>query len=236
MIGILAGLTLGLAGSLHCVGMCGPIALALPGKRKLSWPVAGVKMSYQAGRVVSYTALGLIAGYGGEAIVDAGFAQSLSIVAGILMIGTAIIQLVLHKNIVPQRLIDAVLGPLHGLFSKALKGGDNALAHFGIGLVNGLLPCGLVLSALMGAIGTGSALEGALFMTLFGLGTVPLMSAVAILGTNLSCKLRNQLRFATPVIAVIIGIAFILRGMSLDIPFLSPAIEHGKSGCCEIQH
>jgi uncharacterized protein len=232
MIGVVAGLTLGLAGSLHCVGMCGPIALALPGKRKLSWSTAGVKMSYQAGRVASYSALGILAGYGGETIVNAGFSQPLSIVAGILMILTALIQLVLHKNIIPHSVTERVLGPLHTLFSRALKGGDSARAHFGIGLVNGLLPCGLVMSALMGAIGTGSASEGAAFMALFGLGTVPLMSAVAILGTSLSCKLRNQLRYATPAIAILIGVAFILRGMSLDIPYLSPVFEKGKSSCC----
>jgi sulfite exporter TauE/SafE len=232
MIGPLAGLTLGLAGSLHCVGMCGPIALALPGKRKLSWNAAGTKMWYQAGRVTSYTMLGALAGYGGEAVVSAGFAQSLSIVSGILMILTAIVQLVLHKNIIPATITDRVLGPLHRLFSRALRGGDSAIGHYGIGLVNGLLPCGLVMSALMGAIGTGSATEGALFMSLFGLGTVPLMSAVAILGVSLSCKLRNKLRYATPAVAIIIGIVFIFRGMSLNIPYLSPAIVKGKPACC----
>lgn len=232
MIGILAGFTLGLAGSLHCVGMCGPIALSLPGKRKISWNTSAIKLCYQAGRVTSYTVLGVLAGYGGEAVVDAGFAQSLSIVSGSLMILTAIVQLVLHRNLLPSAITDRLLRPLHNLFKGAMRGGDGPIGHYGIGLINGLLPCGLVMSALMGAVGTGDPTEGALFMFLFGLGTVPLMTAITLLGASLSCKLRNQLRYATPTVAVIIGIIFIFRGMSLNIPYLSPTITKEKPACC----
>jgi uncharacterized protein len=232
MVGVLAGLALGLAGSLHCAGMCGPIALALPGKRAISWSVAGEKLAYQFGRVSTYTTLGALAGVGGQVAVDAGFSQTLSIASGVLMILTAIIQLALHKNIIPIAVTDRLLGPLHRHFSLLIGKGGGAAAHYGIGLVNGLLPCGLVVSALMGAIGTGSVTEGAAFMALFGLGTVPLMSAVAILGASLSCAMRHKLRYATPAIAVIIGVVFVLRGMSLGIPYVSPVIEHGKPACC----
>lgn len=232
MVALFAGLTLGLAGSLHCVGMCGPIALALPGERRISWHMAGQKLVYQLGRVSSYTALGLLAGLGGSAVVDAGFSQTLSIVAGILMIFTAIVQLVLHRNLVPSTVTDRVLGPLHRYFSGLLKGNGGVASHYGIGLVNGLLPCGLVMSALMGAVGTGSAFEGAGFMALFGVGTMPLMSAVAILGARLSCEMRHRLRLATPAIAIVIGVVFILRGLSIGIPYVSPVIEKGKPSCC----
>lgn len=232
MIALLAGLTLGLAGSLHCVGMCGPIALALPSERKISWHMAGEKLVYQLGRVSSYTVLGVLAGLSGGAMVDAGFSQALSVIAGALMILTAIVQLVLHKELVPAGVTNSLLGPLHRYFRSLLKGSGGVAAHYGIGLVNGLLPCGLVVSALMGAIGTGSVVDGAAFMALFGIGTMPLMSAVAILGARLSCQMRHRLRLATPAIAVVIGAVFILRGLSLGIPLVSPVIEENKAACC----
>lgn len=224
---------MGLAGSLHCVGMCGPIAIALPGKRKLSWSMGGQKLIYQLGRVTSYTMLGIVAGLAGSTIVEAGFSQHLSVLAGSVMVVMAILHLVLHKELIHSKVlgrVGAVMERKIGAKLASRKGG--AQAHYLIGILNGLLPCGLVLSALVGSIGTGGLVEGALFMTMFGLGTVPLMSAVAVLGGVISCQVRNKLRTAVPVIAIMIGVVFVLRGLSLGIPYVSPDLSGTKPACC----
>jgi uncharacterized protein len=233
MIEAVAGLALGLAGSLHCVGMCGPIAIALPGKRKLSWSMGGQKLVYQLGRVTSYTLLGVVAGLAGSTIVEAGFSQHLSVIAGTLMVVMAVVHLGLHKELIHSKLLAKVSSAMESKIGAKLasrKGGTQA--HYLIGVLNGLLPCGLVLSALVGSIGTGDVLEGSLFMMMFGLGTVPLMSAVAILGGVISCQLRHKLRTAVPVIAIMIGVVFVLRGLSLGIPYVSPVLHGPKPACC----
>jgi uncharacterized protein len=240
MIEPVAGLMLGLAGSLHCIGMCGPIAIALPGKktkRSITWSMTRDKLLYQFGRVTTYSMLGVVAGLSGSALVDAGFSQQLSIAAGVLMILTAITQLMLHAPILPEKItrkfstmIERAMGRRLSSDRKYARGG--AAAHYAIGIFNGLLPCGLVVSALIGSIGTGDVLQGSLFMAMFGLGTVPLMSVVALLGGVISCQLRHKLRAITPVIAIVIGAAFILRGLSLDIPYVSPVLSAQHPSCC----
>lgn len=240
MIAPIAGLMLGLAGSLHCIGMCGPIAIALPGqkaKRMITWTMTRDKLLYQFGRVTTYTMLGVLAGLSGSALVDAGFSQQLSIAAGILMVFTAVTQLILHAPILPRSLhrkfsslIERAIGARLSSDRRFARGG--ATAHYAIGIFNGLLPCGLVVSALIGSIGTGEVLEGSLFMAMFGLGTVPLMSVVAMLGGVISCQLRHKLRSITPAIAILIGTVFILRGLSLDIPFVSPVLGGQQPSCC----
>jgi sulfite exporter TauE/SafE len=241
MIEPLAGLMLGLAGSLHCIGMCGPIAIALPGqkaKRTITWSMSRDKLLYQFGRVTTYSALGVVAGLSGSALVDAGFSQQLSVAAGVLMIVTAVTQLVWHTPLVPAKMTGKLSNVVERAIGRRLSSDRNTFAkggtgaHYLIGIFNGLLPCGLVVSALIGSIGTGDVLQGSMFMAMFGLGTVPLMSVVAILGGVISCQLRHKLRSVTPVIAIVIGVAFILRGLSLDIPFVSPVLGGPTPSCC----
>ncbi len=95
-------------------------------------------------------------------------------------------------------------------------------ALFLIGFFNGFLPCGLVYMALLGSVSTGSAVDGALYMIVFGLGTVPLMTAAIYLGNFFKVSVRNRIQRAIPIFVVIIGILFILRGMGLGIPYISP--------------
>ena len=95
-------------------------------------------------------------------------------------------------------------------------------ALFLIGFFNGFLPCGLVYMALLGSVSTGNAIEGAGYMVLFGLGTVPLMTAAIYLGNFLKVSVRKRIQRAIPIFVVIIGILFILRGMGLGIPYVSP--------------
>ena len=88
---------------------------------------------------------------------------------------------------------------------------------FLIGFFNGFLPCGLVYMALIGSISTGNAIEGALYMMLFGLGTVPLMSSAIFFGNFISINARKTIQKVIPVFVVFIGILFILRGLGKKI-------------------
>ena len=104
------------------------------------------------------------------------------------------------------------------------------------GLLNGLLPCGLVYAALAGAAATGGPLGGALFMAAFGLGTIPAMLAVSLAGRLITAPWRARFQRAVPVAMAVLAVLFIVRGLSLGIPYLSPdlspeAVAGGRS-CC----
>jgi len=224
MLELLGGFALGLAGSLHCAGMCGPIAIALPNNRS-SWPRhITEKMTYQFGRVITYTTLGAIVGLGGSAISLFGYGQLLSILSGAMMIAVLLLQLLWRRELIAGRQIERIVAPLKHRLSKLLAK-HGTLAHLGIGLLNGLLPCGLVTAALVGAVGFGSLSSSAVFMFGFGLGTMPVMSAIAIGSGRLSCITKQRLRFASPAIGFIVAVLFLLRGMALGIPHVSPVVK-----------
>jgi len=228
MLELLAGLALGLGGSLHCAGMCGPIAIALPagsapnGSQPGWLRHAGPKMVYQLGRVVTYTSLGAIVGLGGNAISLTGYSRSLSIASGIAMIIALAAQLLWNRELISGKIIGKAIAPIKRGLSTLLSS-HGTMTHFGIGLLNGLLPCGLVTAALLGSLGSGKALTGAIFMFGFGFGTVPLMSAIAIGGSRISCQIKQRLRYAAPAIGLVLATLFLLRGMALGIPHISPA-------------
>jgi sulfite exporter TauE/SafE len=91
--------------------------------------------------------------------------------------------------------------------------------------LNGLLPCGLVYVAIAGAISSGDAISGMLFMILFGLGTFPAMFAATIFGRFINLNIRKKINQAIPALAVVLAVLFILRGLSLGIPYISPKIS-----------
>jgi sulfite exporter TauE/SafE len=110
-------------------------------------------------------------------------------------------------------------------------------AYFFSGMLNGLLPCGLVYIALAGAIATGNSVEGMAYMALFGLGTLPMMLAVSFAGQYITIQWRSRLTKIVPVFTVTIAFLFILRGLNLGIPMLSPsAVADTKAtiqvNCC----
>jgi sulfite exporter TauE/SafE len=212
---------LGLMGSLHCLGMCGPIALMLPVNRN-NWLKGMLQVgSYHLGRLLSYGSIGLLFGLFGKGLALFGIQQKLSVVIGILMIFAVLFP----SWKVPGR---SLLTPFHSFagkiknsLSKELrrKGADTFLA---IGFLNGLLPCGLVYMAALGAIAMATARDGAIFMALFGLGTAPVMTAAVYLGNFANPTLRSRIRGFVPYLLAGIGILFILRGLGLGIPYISP--------------
>ncbi len=228
MIFITAFLT-GLLGSFHCVGMCGPIAIATPNIGEGFWQKALAKILYNTGRIFTYSTLGFLLGSFGMGLRFVGLQQSISIAAGVLIILGVLFS---------SKWLNAITGNPFSI----LKG--NTIAHlfqtksywalFLIGVFNGLLPCGFVYIGLVGSVATQDAFGGAFYMTLFGLGTLPLMMAVSMIGQFLSLPLRKRVNKITPILAIIIGCVFILRGMNLGIPYLSPKLntEQGEVEVC----
>ncbi len=105
-------------------------------------------------------------------------------------------------------------------------------SFFFIGTLNGLLPCGLVYLAVAGASATSGPSEGAAYMALFGAGTLPVMLSVVVAGNFISVNIRNHIRNAMPYMILLIGVLFILRGLCLGIPYISPKISKGEIHSC----
>lgn len=221
MIGLLAAFALGLFGSLHCIGMCGPLALALPrGNAGNGRYIAG-RVLYQLGRVTTYTLLGVTFGLMGGAARLAGLQQTLSIGLGAAILLWLILPKRLTTRLAAERSIAPILAHLKSTLS-ALMRSKLLLAQFGVGVLNGLLPCGMIYVALAGALAQPSLIESAAFMALFGLGTVPAMLALSLAPGFVSNQARVSLRRLMPVGAVVIAALLIVRGLALGIPYLSP--------------
>lgn len=229
MIELWTAFALGAAGSLHCAGMCGPLALALPrsGATPLSY-VAG-RVAYNAGRLVTYAALGLIFGLAGRSLVLAGVQRWTSIALGIMLLAG----LFASRTVRLGGPLYGVVGSLRSRMSHLLQ--KRSIGALGVlGLLNGLLPCGLVYVACAAATVTGTAAAGAAYMLVFGLGTVPMMLAISLSGRLVPPAWRLRLTKTIPVTVFLVGSVLILRGMSLGIPYLSPDLspKSPTPACC----
>jgi sulfite exporter TauE/SafE len=209
-------------GSLHCVGMCGPIAFMLPVDRTNNYKKFGQIFIYHFGRLMAYGLIGLIFGLLGKGLSIFGIQQKLSIGIGIIMIVIVLIPYKTFNKYNLSKPIYKIISKVKNQLGKELKkkSPDTFLT---IGFLNGFLPCGLVYMALFGSIAMGDALQGSLYMMLFGLGTLPLMTAAIYFSNLLKGGIRQKVQKAIPVFVVIIGALFILRGLGLGIPYVSPA-------------
>jgi uncharacterized protein len=227
---IVAALILGFLGSFHCVGMCGPIALALPLNRSTNYTRVMGALSYNSGRVLTYTLLGSAFGLLGKGFVIAGYQQALSVFAGVFILLLFFSSGIKEKlNIRSASLFGLVAKLKYKLRQQFKKSGNSSL--FITGSLNGLLPCGLVYLGIAGAIATGDALKGSFFMFLFGLGTVPAMLILSFIGNSINLNLRNKIRRVIPVFVIVTAVLLILRGMNLGIPYVSPQMSVTKAEC-----
>ncbi|MBU2902221.1 sulfite exporter TauE/SafE family protein [Maribacter dokdonensis] len=219
---LLSALILGLMGSLHCVGMCGPIAFMLPVDRTNNYKKFGQIFIYHFGRLLAYGIIGLVFGLLGKGLSIFGIQQKLSIAIGIIMILIVLIPYQTFNKYNLSKPIYKVISKVKNQLGKELKkkSPDTFLT---IGFLNGFLPCGLVYMALFGSIAMGDALQGSLYMMLFGVGTLPLMTAAIYFSNLLKGGIRQKVQKAIPVFVIITGALFILRGLGLGIPYVSPA-------------
>lgn len=217
-----SALILGLLGSFHCVGMCGPIAFLLPIDRKNTTKRILQILSYHTGRILTYSLLGLLLGILGKSISLFGFQQQLSIGIGILMIIVIVIPKTSMNQYSISKPIYNFLGNVKSAMGTQLKKKDPS-TFFTLGFLNGFLPCGLIYMAIFGALATGDIWQSSLYMVLFGIGTIPLMTTAIYLGNFLTTTIKQHIVKAIPILVVILGVFFILRGMGLGIPYISPS-------------
>ena len=215
------GFLIGFLGSFHCVGMCGPIALALPIGKANNTQLVISRILYNLGRIVTYSFFGLVFGFFGEGFAFAGIQSYVSIFVGAIILIYYLMPNKYKGKLAVTAPYQLVSGFVRKAFVRLTKtGSPQTLFLFGI--INGFLPCGFVYVALAGAITTGGALSGALFMALFGLGTTPIMLATSLVGKFLNAGMKRRMNKLIPVFAVILATIFILRGLNLGIPYLSP--------------
>lgn len=228
MDGMLAtAVMLGVLGSAHCIGMCGPLALAVPSPRHNIAARLGSALALNGGRVVTYALLGAAFGLFGRGLQLAGLQQVVSIALGVLILVGLLAPQVLRFVRIGQAAGGFVLR-MQGLMARQLKR-TSPEGLFLTGMLNGLLPCGLVYLAAAGAIAQDGWAMGALFMALFGLGTWPALVGLKVSGSYAGPGLRATLRKVTPYAYALMGILFILRGMDLGIPFISPDLPEANS-------
>ncbi|MGB5977927.1 MAG: sulfite exporter TauE/SafE family protein, partial [Cyclobacteriaceae bacterium] len=219
----------GLLGSLHCIGMCGPLVLAVPaGKVHTSrWLLN--RSIYQGSRLIVYAVLGALVALAGKGLAMAGWQQALSVTTGMFLLLLAIIPAKTERWASGNGRLSGLLINLR-LRMRSLIARGGLPAAFALGMLNGLLPCGLVYIGLAGAVLTGAPLQGALWMLAFGAGTLPAIAIVLGAGRFMTGKARVVFRKVMPVTAGLLGVVLIVRGLGLGIPYLSPVLEWaGKS-------
>ncbi len=219
----IAGITFGFVGSIHCVGMCGPLAMSLPGGGQQRWRFLAERLIYNLGRAVTYTLLGGIFGALGLLVALAGYQQWLSLGVGVIMVLSVLVPWVQRRLGRLEQgagsFMRHVIGPIQSLYKRG-----GAWAMLGVGLLNGFLPCGFVYAALATASTAGSIYTSMTFMAAFGLGTLPAMYVISVARRLASAEWRMRLQRWIPVGVAIVGGLLILRGLSLGV-FLSPDLR-----------
>ncbi|MCC8425357.1 sulfite exporter TauE/SafE family protein [Mucilaginibacter sp. UR6-11] len=220
---------IGLFGSVHCIGMCGPLAFAVPSLHTRWWLIVADKLLYNLGRIITYSFLGLLIGFAGRQLWLSGLQQGVSLLTGLLVIMAGIARL-FRIRLARNKTLSVLLIPVNKSLKYALQ---HKAGHFIVGLLNGFLPCGFVYLALAGAVNTVSPLTAARFMFFFGLGTFPLMLLATISSGFMGPAVRRRINSAMPYLMICLGFWFVLRGLNLNIPYLSPAKQQSATAICK---
>lgn len=217
---LISGFLLGLVGSAHCVGMCGPIAFALPVRLLPKHQKVFGIMLYNIGRVTTYASLGLTVGVLGKFLLIGEIQQWFTIVFGAGILVVLILSFVFKKSMHITAL-NQLYNKLQLFIAKRMQ--QHGLGTlFILGIANGLLPCGMVFLALTGALTAASFSDSMIYMLLYGIGTLPAMFALTYFGFVVNVSLRNRVKKFAPVFLVLIAVLLILRGFNLNIPYVSP--------------
>jgi hypothetical protein len=222
---IWAGFAIGIVGSFHCVGMCGPIALALPVVFESNVKLFLSRLLYNLGRVITYAMFGAVIGLFSNRIVVIGLQQYTSIIIGAVIVLYVVTPVKYKAKLSSTKIYSAINNSIRIGFNKVTNSKSTS-SFLLIGIINGFLPCGLVYVALAGAINTGGIIPGAIFMTFFGLGTLPVMFITSVAGKYINVGVRRKINKMVPVFAFILGVIFILRGLNLGIPYISPPLKN----------
>jgi len=220
---------MGLFGSVHCAVMCGPLLVALGGNRLFSWGTLFAKLLYQSGRILTYGLLGLALGLFGNMASVQGWQQGLCVSVGVLLVIIGLFSVFGKRSRAFADLQTKAVRPFPRWMGRWLyrPGGS-----FVAGVLNGILPCGMVYMAIASAMNADSPASAFLFMVLFGLGTLPLLLLFSFAGSFPKSVFKRGFSRIVPLLYVLMGIWFILRGANLDIPYLSPLLHvEGAMDC-----
>ena len=222
----------GLLGSLHCLGMCGPLAAALPGQGRMNRTqyLLG-RLTYNLGRIFTYSILGALVSLVGVAAQMFWLQQYVSVVLGIILIVMAIRGMIKHARKKPSSspLNRWIIRRYSYFLQNPMPG-----RLFLLGTLNGLLPCGLVYLGLFQATLAPSLWEGMAIMAMFGLGTLPLMMGISLSGNWIRKNLLGRAKLVLPSLTLILGLMLGVRGMALGIPYLSPKLEWDAEGKAKV--
>ncbi|MGS0747688.1 sulfite exporter TauE/SafE family protein [Halpernia sp. GG3] len=218
---IFSALALGFASGFHCIGMCGPIALSMGLTKKQATNYYLQNLTYQFGRITTYSLLGAVLGIVGQGFKLAGFQSYLTIIVGILLITMAVFSFGGKDFASKIPFLSKFLYKVKMNLGKLLQKADYKSRYL-TGILNGFLPCGMVYMSLTASLAAGGILQSAGFMVLFGLGTLPFMFAIVLVGNLMTTAFRIKVLKIIPVLMIILGGLFILRGLELNIPYISP--------------
>lgn len=232
LVSVLAGLGIGLLGSFHCIGMCGPIALSLPVYGKSQLEKIFLIVLYNLGRASTYACFGLLFGYIGTQFSVFGYQQIFSIIVGVLILFSVFFG---RMFVARFSFFQSFLHKIKYTLAKLLQSEKQVYSYYFIGILNGLLPCGLVYIAIASAMVLGNVFASAAFMFMFGLGTFPLMMSIMVFGKFISVSTRKKIQKLIPVFVVFTGCILILRGANLGIPYLSPKAPINSSEILQIK-
>ena len=220
---IITGFILGISSSLHCLGMCGPIAMAIPVDRSSNGRILFGAVQYNLGRIFTYSILGVIVGSMGFTLNTFGILQWLSIISGIGLIIFAWRKYI-QKSFSSKIPSLGIQSTLNKSLGKVIRS-NSPFKLLLLGGLNGLLPCGMVFTALLNAVLTGEIIYSGLAMVAFGVGTLPAMIAVVFMTNKISQSARQKMNNLVPYLLTIVGVLIILRGLNLGIPYISPTIK-----------
>lgn len=216
---VVMAMTMGVLSSLHCVGMCGPLAMASPVLRSGPASVVLSRFIYHGGRITTYALIGLVIGFTGEALRVSGLHSYVSVGAGILILGLIIARFLgLHY----------ADGKVYALFLRLKKPFQHLFRRrtpaslYVLGFLNGLLPCAMVYLAAGTALALGQIWISLGYMVIFGLGTTPLLWLASEGFRNLMRHFKINVNYVYSVLSLLTGILLIMRGLHLGVPWLSP--------------
>ena len=210
---LLSAAALGFFSSGHCLGMCGPLVLALPVSEKSPFLSVAYRVIYNAGRILTYAFLGAAIALAGLTLSLGGLQAKVSYIAGGLVIVFSLIQLMPFFH---SRFFSALHARIARLFSGFIRS-PSFMRFFALGGVNGFLPCGMVTAALAASLAADGFSGSSLYMVFFGLGTFPAMLAASLFGIYLSPRIRRVLTVVGPMYGLLLGTLLLVRP-SLILP------------------
>lgn len=212
---------IGLFGSLHCVGMCGPVMMAFMGPKQSK---SGFAL-YHSGRILTYVLLGIFLGLIGATVALFQIQQVLAFVLGfglILLYGIPSVRHRLERFYYESKFYQLLKSFMSNNLSMRRR-------WFLSGVANGFFPCGLTYVAAAGAVALADPFQGAVFMILFGLGTLPALVALSFAGNVFSGRIKLLIPRSVSIIAILSGFILILRGLLSAFPQFNQMVQANAS-------